>query len=201
MALMISVRVPEFKVSDTVVLPASKTSLIIVDMQNDFVSPKGALYVKGAESIIPKIQSIIKKAREKNVLVVYTMDTHREDDIEFRIWPKHVVEGSWGWQIVSELEPRSDDIILRKMRYDAFFGTPLDHILRIKGIEYVVVCGVVANICVLHTAGSAALHGYKVVLPMDATVAITDFDYYTTLRQISFLYRGIITRSDGIVFE
>ncbi|MCR8453721.1 MAG: cysteine hydrolase [Crenarchaeota archaeon] len=199
--MMITVEVPEFKVVENVLLPASKTSLIIVDMQNDFVSSSGALYVKGAEKIIPRIQNLIRKAREKDVLIVFTMDTHRQDDFEFKVWPKHVIEGSWGWQIVDELKPREEDVIIRKMRYDAFFGTPLDHILRIRGIEYVVVCGVVANICVLHTAGTAALHGYKVVVPMDATVAITDFDYYAALRQIYFLYRGIITESDGIVFE
>jgi len=195
------VEIPEFEVKKNVVLPANKTALIVVDMQNDFVNPKGALYVKGSEKIVPTIRSLVEKARKKNVMIVFTMDTHMEDDIEFSIWPKHTVEGSWGWQIVDELKPEKNDVIVRKLRYDAFFGTPLDHILRIRGIEYVVVCGVVANICVLHTAGSAALHGYKVVFPIDATVAITEFDYYAAIRQVSFLYRGTITRSDEITFE
>lgn len=196
-----AIKVPEFKVEEKVVLPSNKTCVIVVDMQNDFVDPKGALYVKGAEKIVPIIRSLIEKARKAGVLVIYTMDTHMEDDIEFSIWPKHTVEGSWGWQIVDELRPEKRDIIVRKMRYDAFFGTPLDHILRVRNIEYVVVCGVVANICVLHTAGSAALHGYKVVFPIDATVALNDFDYYAAIRQVSFLYRGIITRSTEIEFE
>jgi len=195
------VEIPEFEVKKNVVLPANKTALIVVDMQNDFVNPKGALYVKGSEKIVPTIRSLVEKARKKNVMIVFTMDTHMEDDIEFSIWPKHTVEGSWGWQIIDELKPEKNDVIVRKLRYDAFFGTPLDHILRIRGIEYVVVCGVVANICVLHTAGSAALHGYKVVFPIDATVAITEFDYYAAIRQVSFLYRGTITRSDEITFE
>lgn len=195
------IEIPEFEVKKNVVLPADKTALIVVDMQNDFVNPKGALYVKGSEKIVPTVRSLVEKARKKNVMIVFTMDTHMEDDVEFSIWPKHTVEGSWGWQIVDELKPEKNDVIVRKLRYDAFFGTPLDHILRIRGIEYVVVCGVVANICVLHTAGSAALHGYKVVFPIDATVAITEFDYYAAIRQVSFLYRGTITRSGEITFE
>ncbi|MEM4186150.1 MAG: isochorismatase family protein, partial [Candidatus Caldarchaeum sp.] len=60
----------------------------------------------------------------------------------------------------------------------------------------VIVTGTVANICVLHTAGSAALRGFKVVVPKDAISALTEFDMKAALRQVTFLYRGILTRSD-----
>jgi len=63
------------------------------------------------------------------------------------------------------------------------------------------VTGVVANICVLHTAGSAALRGFKIVLPVDCTAALNDFDLKLTIRQVSFLYRGIITSSELISFN
>ena len=195
------VSVPDFQIEKNVSLTARETSLIIVDMQNDFVNPRGSLYVNGCESIIDPIRKLIGKAREKNVLIIYTMDTHRENDPEFEVWPKHAVEGTWGWRIIDELEPSDKDIAIRKIRYDAFFGTPLDYILRNHGIKYVIVCGVVANICVLHTAGSAALLGYRVVLPMDAIAALNKFDYYATIRQISFLYKGIITLSNEITFK
>jgi len=91
--------------------------------------------------------------------------------------------------------------VVKKLRYDAFYGTSLDHILRLHQIENIVVTGTVANICVLHTAGSAALRWYKVYLPIDCVSALNDFDYRATLRQVSFLYRGILTRSDLIEFE
>lgn len=197
----IRVLVPRFEVSESVKLPAKKTALIVVDMQNDFVNPKGSLYVSGSEKIIPVIKSLVGRAREKGVMIVFTQDSHMSDDVEFSIWPRHAVEGTWGWSIVDDLKPKDGDVVIRKLRYDAFFGTPLDHILRIRGVEYLVICGVVANICVLHTAGSAALNGYKIVFPMDATVALNEFDYYVAIRQVSFLYKGIITRADGIVFE
>ncbi|NAZ13534.1 MAG: isochorismatase family protein, partial [Desulfurococcales archaeon] len=63
------------------------------------------------------------------------------------------------------------------------------------------IVGTVANICVLHTAASAALRWYKIYVPIDGISALNDFDLYTTLRQISFLYKGVIVRSvDDIVF-
>jgi len=192
--------VPEVKIHDSVKLPASKTCIIVVDMQNDFVNPKGKLFVSSAAKTIPAIKKLLEKARGHNVKVFYTMDTHMKDDIEFKIWGEHTVENTWGWQIVDELKPNENDIIVRKLRYDGFFGTPLDHLLRIHGIENVIIVGTVANICVLHTAGSAALRGYKIIVPVDGISALNEFDYYLSLRQIEFLYRGTLTKVDNITF-
>jgi nicotinamidase-related amidase len=64
----------------------------------------------------------------------------------------------------------------------------------------VIVCGTVANICVLHTAGSAALRGYRVVVPIDAISALAPFDMEAARRQIAFLYRGTLTATAGISF-
>jgi nicotinamidase-related amidase len=99
---------------------------------------------------------------------------------------------------VDELAPQPGERVLEKLRYDGFFGTPLDHELRLAGIHSLIVCGTVANICVLHTAGSAALRGYRVILPVDAVSAITPFDLQVAIRQVSFLYRGVITTSEAI---
>ncbi len=197
---MVVVEVPKYEVLEKVELKPRETALIIIDMQNDFAHPNGKLFVPTAKDTIPVIRKLLEKARKSGVTVIYTMDTHMKDDPEFSIWGEHTVEGTWGWEIVDELKPEENDIIIRKMRYDGFFGTPLDHILRIRNIKNLIITGTVANICVLHTAGTAALLGYKIVVPIDAISALNEFDMYASLRQISFLYRGILTRSDGIVF-
>ncbi len=75
----------------------------------------------------------------------------------------------------------------------------MDYVLRVKGIRNLVVVGTVANICVLHTAGSAALRWYNVVVPEDGISALTEFDQIAALRQMDFLYKGKITTSDGVV--
>jgi nicotinamidase-related amidase len=192
------VEIPEYEVEREVRIDPRATALIVVDMQNDFVKPGGALVVEGAQETIPAIQRLLALARQNQMRVFYTQDTHQEGDPEFPIWGRHVLDGSWGWKIVDELAPREGERVIRKLRYDGFFGTSLDHELRMARVETVVVCGTVANICVLHTAGSAALHLYKVVLPVDAVSAITPFDLQVAIRQVSFLYRGLITTSEAI---
>jgi len=192
---------PEIKIEKKVVLNSKETALIIVDMQNDFVHKKGALCVPSAKDTVPVIKNLLNKAREKGAKIFYTQDWHEEDDIEFPIWGKHAVKDTWGAEIIEELKPRKGEYIIKKLRYDAFFGTSLDHLLRINGIKNLLITGTVANICVLHTAGSGALHGYKIIVPKDAISAINDFDYLAALRQISFLYKGIITEEKEIKFE
>jgi nicotinamidase-related amidase len=190
--------VPPFTVERQVPVEVRTSALIVVDMQNDFVNPGGALVVESAAGTIPAVQRLLTLARARGVRVFYTQDTHHEGDPEFPIWGRHVLEGTWGWQIVEELAPRPGERVIQKLRYDGFFGTSLDHELRLGGIETVIICGTVANICVLHTAGSAALRGYRVVLPIDAVSAITPFDLQAAIRQVSFLYRGVITTSEAI---
>ncbi len=198
---MAVVETPEYQVEAALTIEPRTTALIVVDMQNDFVKPGGALVVASAGETIPSIQRLLRLAHTHGMPVFYTQDTHQPGDIEFPIWGQHVLRGSWGWQIIDELTPQPDDRVVEKLRYDGFFGTPLDHELRLRGIGAVIVCGTVANICVLHTAGSAALRGYKVILPVDAISAITPFDMAAAIRQVSFLYRGIITTSEAITVD
>lgn len=196
--MAVTLEVPAYTVERAVTVDPRSTALIIVDMQNDFVKPGGALMVEAAAGTIPAIQRLLALARGRGMRVFFTQDTHQEGDPEFPIWGRHVLEGTWGWQIIEELAPRPGERVIQKLRYDGFFGTSLDHELRLARSEAVIVCGTVANICVLHTAGSAALRGYRVILPIDAISAITPFDLQAAIRQVSFLYRGVITTSEAI---
>ncbi|CAN5666669.1 nicotinamidase [soil metagenome] len=193
-----SVEVPEYEVHEEVRLDPSKTALILVDMQNDFVKEGGSLVVPDAEGTIPDIRKVLDMARDAGMKVVFTQDTHTDGDPEWDIWPEHAREGSWGWQIVDELQPHDDELVIRKVRYDAFYGTHLDHFLRLWNIDTLVICGTVANICVHYTAASAALRWYDIVIPRDATSALDPFDMESSLRQTSFLFTGRITTSDAI---
>ena len=195
---MRSIEVPEYEVHDEVHVDPAKTALVIVDMQNDFVKEGGTLVVPDAEATLPKLRGLLDLARGSGMKVIFTQDTHAEGDPEWEIWPEHVREGSWGWQIVEELAPREDELVIRKVRYDAFYGTHLDHYLRVWGLDTLVICGTVANICVHYTAASAALRWFEVVVPKDATSALDPFDLEASLRQTSFLFAGKITGSKSI---
>lgn len=181
-------------------LPAAHTALVVIDMQNDFVDPQGALFVPTAPATLPAMAQLLQTARRSGVKVVYTQDWHTPHDPEFAIWPPHAVQDTWGAQIVPQLQPEPGDTLIKKLRYDGFYGTSLDHLLRLWGIQYLVIMGTVANICVLSTASSAALRWYRVVVPTDGISALSEFDQALTLRQVGFLYQGQLTQCREVHF-
>lgn len=197
---MPQIEVPDVPREDSIVLDSRNTALIVVDMQNDFAHPEGTLYTEEASRVVPVIRGMIEDARQNGVPVVFTQDWHGEDDPEFDIWGEHARADSWGSGIIEELRPEQGDVQIKKLRYDAFYGTSLDHLLRQWGVQTVIVVGTVANICVLHTAGSAALRYYAVVAAEDGIAAITPFDKAAALRQISFLYRGRVAKARSISY-
>jgi nicotinamidase-related amidase len=192
------VQVPEYAVQDAVCVDPARTALVVLNMQNDFVKHGGGLLVPEAQATVPAITGLLDLARASRMRVVYGQDTHRQGDPEWEVWPEHCREGSWGWEIVAELAPRADDTVLRKIRYDAFYGTPLDDLLRLWGVETLIICGTVANICVQYTAASAALRRYAVVIPRDAISALEPFDLEASLRQTAFAFAGQLTTAEGV---
>jgi nicotinamidase-related amidase len=190
--------VPQYAVQDEVRLDPGRTALVVIDMQNDLVKQGGSLLVPDAEATVPAIRRLLDRARSSRMHVVYIQDTHREGDPEWQIWPEHCREGTWGWEIVAELAPRADDTVLSKVRHDAFYGTPLDHLLRVWRVDTLVICGTVANIGVYYTAASAALRWYAIVVPRDAISALEPFDLETLLRQTALVLGGRLTTAEGV---
>ena len=193
-----TVEVPQYAVQHEVRVEPSRTALLIIDMQNDFVRHGGGLVIPEAEPTIPAIAALLELARAHGMRIAYSQDTHREGDPEWRIWPEHCREGSWGWEIVQELAPAAEDTVLRKGRFDAFYGTRLADLLRLWGTDTLVICGTLANSSVHYTAAGAALRWYDVVIPRDAVSSLEPFDLESSLRQTAFVFGGRITTADGV---
>lgn len=190
------VEIPEIPFKATVELPAHESAVVVVDMQNDFVKPNGTLVVPTAIETVSAVQQLLGKARNQGIPVAYTQDTHYAGDKEWSIWPEHCRAGTWGWQIIDELAPQANDLVCTKSRYDGFYGTALDHYLtRVWQVKHLVIVGTVSSICVLHTAASAGLRWFHVVVPANGVSALTDFDQALTLRQVSWLYVGDVVRT------
>lgn len=194
-----TVTVADYELHERVTLDPARTALVIIDMQNDFVRDEGTLQVADAPATIPAIRRLLDLARESGIRVVFSRDTHDPGDPEFAIWPEHVLRGSWGCELVEELQPIDGELVVEKLRYDAFYGTQLDHMLRLWKVDTLVLCGTVANICVHYTAASAALRWYRVVIPKDAVSAVEPGDLEFSLHQTEWLFGGRITTSAGIV--
>jgi len=185
-----------------VVVDPGDSALVVVDMQKDFCSAAGALFVGDAvEAIIPRIRGLIEKARRKKVQVIFTQDWHSHDEDEFEVWGRHCVRDTEGAEIIDELSPFLGDVfVVKKQKYSAFFGTGLEVYLKEKGIRRVVIVGVATNICVLHTAIDASLREYEIIVPDDCVAALSDYEQEYGLRHINAVLKGAITSSGTIVF-
>jgi nicotinamidase-related amidase len=194
-----TVEIPDYEVHKRLTLDPTSTALVIIDMQNDFVRDEGTLQVQDAPGTVAAISRLLELARESGMRVVFSQDTHDAGDPEFEIWPAHALRGTWGWEMIDELAPREGELVVQKVRYDAFYATELDHMLSLWNVKTILLCGTVANICVHYTAASAALRWYDVVIAKDAVSAVERCDLEFSLRQTSWLFQGKITTSTGIV--
>lgn len=187
-------------------LDPDRTALVVVDMQNGFCHPDGSLYAPPSESAIDPVASMLSRARSAGAHVVFTRDVHPPEQFddahyydEFDRWGEHVVEGTWDAEIVSELEPLSDELVVEKHTYDAFYRTKLEGWLDVHGIDDLVICGTLANVCVLHTAGSAGLRDYRPILLSDAVGYIEEDHREYALEHADWLF-GEVYECDDIAF-
>jgi nicotinamidase-related amidase len=149
-------------------------ALIIVDMLNDFVDPTGALYCgESARRIIAFIQQRLAAYRSAGHTVIFLQDAHDPDDREFEKFPPHCLAGTWGSEVIPELQPARGEVVVPKKRFSGFFGTRLEEILTASGATSVEVVGVCTGICVMDTVGGLVNRGYPVVVPADG---VADFD-------------------------
>jgi nicotinamidase/pyrazinamidase len=92
-----------------------RKALIVADMLNDFLDPRGSLYVgPQARDLIPFINQKIEDVRSQGGVVIFVCDAHPPDDREFRYFPPHAVKGSWGAQIIPEFLPAPGDYQVEK---------------------------------------------------------------------------------------
>jgi len=182
-----------------------KTALIVIDMQNDFCDPDGALFAPPSKEAIGDIQYLLEKAKSAGVKeIIFTKDTHKEDQFEnttyydeFSRWGEHVLEDSWGAEIIPELNPDENaDLIIEKPTYSAFHETELDSWLDERDIENIVLCGTLANVCVLHTASGAALNDYRPIIIEDAIGYIEEDDKDFAINHAEWLFGELETKQN-----
>src|SRR5256885_15166464 len=162
-----------------------KRALVVVDMIEDFVHEGGALYCgPSIGRIVPVIQNEIARARAAAEPVVYLTDNHPPGDAEFQMFPPHALVGTKGAEIVPELAPGKDDVLIPKRRYSGFFGTDLDITLRERGVDTLRLVGGCTNSCGLYTAADAGNLGYAVEVPANAATPFDEQAHRDALRRL-----------------
>lgn len=161
--------------------------LFDVDTQIDFLYPVGALYVPGAERIIPNLARLYALGWP----VISTADAHADQDPEFAAWPPHCVSGTLGQKKPAETQrpdaviipnapgdlpsgwQGASQIVIEKQTLDVFETQTVERILAGRAATRYLLCGVVTEICVIRAARGLLARGNRVEIVTDAIAALT----------------------------
>jgi nicotinamidase-related amidase len=181
-------------------LNTRKTALLVIDMQNFFLYPKGGGFTEGGPAIIPNVARLIEGFRQVKAPVTYTAHVHHRGGRDVGIlgwwWSEACLEGTPDALIHENLRPRGDDKIIYKHRYSAFFGTDLDIILRGQGIQDLVVTGVMTNLCCESTARDAYFRDYRVFFLLDATASVNEDLHLAALKNLAYGFAYVTTTGE-----
>ena len=161
-------------------------ALLVIDMIHEFVD--GKFGSDRAKSIVLYIKKLIDLFNEKNLPVIYINDSHVEGDPELRVWGPHAMKGSFSSEIIDDLKPDQNAIVIEKRTYDAFFNTQLNDILKSHDVDRIIIAGVSTDICVLHTVAHAFFLGYDTIIVKECTEAIKESNREFGLKYMKNIY-------------
>jgi ureidoacrylate peracid hydrolase len=179
-------------------LEPGRTALLVIDMQRAFLSPGAALEVPPGRDIIPNLQRLIAASRRKGVPVVFTQFVYAPAVPCLRgapFGPEHLParpgqptglglpssncligpladHGPNSAEVIPELAPGPDELVVRGHTYDKFLGTPLDLALRARDVRCLIVTGILTDVCVNCTLLSAANRDYRVTAVSDGVATL-----------------------------
>jgi nicotinamidase-related amidase len=174
------------------------TAVVLIEFQNDFTSEGGALHgaVAGsmsATNMMENAKEVVAAAREAGATIIHAPISFANGFNEFTGSPYGIlkgvvdsnafVKGEWGAEIVDDLKPEPEDIVVEGKRgLDTFASTNLDFILRSKGIQTVALGGFLTNCCVESTMRSAYERGYEVVTLSDCVAATSEEEHANAIQ-------------------
>lgn len=156
-----------------------KTAIVVICMQNGCLKPGYAMYSPRALAMVPRLRDFMELCRSRGILVIHTVSSRRGDgsDIGRMIDIHPMLRGSSIFlagtdevEVYGELSHPSD-VVIEKHRYNAFFGTDLELVLRANGIDTLIISGTATEGCCEETACEAFARDYKVVFLSDGNAA------------------------------
>ena len=194
---------------DSVGATAFNFGLVVVDMQNGFVSKGGSydhlgMNIQEYQRIIPKVKELIAFCRDRAIPIFYTEAVREASGIDLltrfhrllplareeRLKVPITVRGTWDAQTINEIKPMASDLIVIKRRDGAFQDTELRVWLQSEGINTLVFCGIDTSICVETSLREAFNIGYDVILVSNCTASGNNRHYETTLERVRLLWSG-----------
>ncbi len=188
------------------------TAVVLIEFQNDFTSEGGALHgavedVMASTNMMENTKKVADQARAAGATVIYAPISFADGYHEITDHPygilagvvdnKAFVKGTWGAEIVEDLTPHADDIVIEGKRgLDTFASTNLDFILRSKGIKTVALGGFLTNCCVESTMRSAYEKGFDVVTLTDCVAATSQAEHDNAIQYDYPMFSKPMTSSE-----
>lgn len=197
---------PSLTGKDFFIINPRRSALIVIDMQNAFVAAGAPFETPGARAMIPRLERLIGCARELQMPIVWTQSDHRPPygGLMLRKFPviakeRVLWQGEPSFGIYPDMiQPREGSLEHRivKHKFDAFFETDLDAILRFHQADTVIITGTATNACCESTARSAFMRDYKVVFPSDANATFDESMHRATLVNIDLLFGRVLSTEE-----
>lgn len=186
-------------------------ALLVVDMQNSFLEPQGAMAKLGfpyqrLREAIPGSLRLIAGARKAGVPVIFTQYVYQSDFKDGGVIVNEIMpglkdvrlcaKGTWDADLAEGFKPYADETVIEKNCPSAFYSTQLDAILRAMQVENLVVCGVTANMCVETTVRDASQRDFRTYVVSDAIAEVEDDRYQISLKTMGNFFAQLMTVSE-----
>lgn len=171
------------------VVDSGHAAFLAIDLQNYFK--------KIAQPVLANILKVIQSCRETKVPVIFTQHGHTDRDTDRgelgQWWGQVILRGTKDWQFIPEIRIEPEDAVLPKKHYSSFLETDLDEMLRSRGIQDVIISGVMTNLCCETTARDAFMRNYRVFFLVDGTATRRGDLHLATLKNMGFGFAYLIT--------
>ena len=164
-------------------------ALLVIDMQNYFH--------RIIQPVLHNILEVIQSCRQGNVPIIFTQHGHtdpaKDGGVLGEWWGQMIIDGTEDWKFLPEIKIEPKDTILPKKRYSAFFETDLEKTLRSRGIQDLIISGVMTNLCCETTTRDAFMRDYRVFFLIDGTATRRSELHIATLKNLGFGFAYLLT--------
>jgi len=180
-----------------------RAALLVIDVQNWTCGPEDAtarpeFHRAATGRVLPNLRGLLGAFRAARLEVIYTVienltEDGRDRSLDYKLSGLSVAKGSWEAQVVAEVAPTGDEMVLPKTSSSVFNSTPLDYLLRNIGIEDLFVAGFLTDQCIDHTVKDGADRGYYMTCIHDACAALTEARHAAALECFAGYCRMLAT--------
>ena len=175
------------------------SALLVIDMQRFFIDKSSHAYLPLAKPIVPRIRKLINFYRRHKLPVIFTKHAVKKGEpvgIMGRWWRDTIHDGTLSARLHPQMRPLSGELVIRKTRYNAFYGTGLDSALKKLGVRKVVITGVATHLCCETTARDAFVRDYEVFFVADATASSDKTLHLSSLKTLANGFAVILETRD-----